>query len=138
MPSSVGPGRAARKRLAENVCLLFAINAGPAGAMLDEPWNFPKPSLSANDTTRLLSFDHEERLANDLAFLSATVYDPERVMAVALEEDNDHQGLTIRFASNSGDLSELCSGMSALTTILEKVAQGGTCVSQPSDYIRVR
>lgn len=57
-----------------------------------------------NDETRQLTSEREKQLVDNLTFISASTDDMLRVIAVAVEEDLDKEKITIRFASNTGDL----------------------------------
>lgn len=48
------------------------------------------------------------------------------VMAVAIEEDADGNGITIRLASNTGDLSSIREALSGIAKTLEKALTRGT------------
>jgi hypothetical protein len=74
---------------------------------------------------RHLTIERESEIASNLAFLSATTDDPLKVMAVCVEEDDDGEGMTIRIASNTGDLSKIVDGFKALGEILEQAARRG-------------
>ncbi|KFY08763.1 hypothetical protein V492_05932 [Pseudogymnoascus sp. VKM F-4246] len=75
--------------------------------------------------TRCLSFAREKEIARNLAFLSATSDDSRKVMAVCVEEHTDGEGITIRIASNSGDLSAVRAGFIKVAGILEQAARRG-------------
>jgi hypothetical protein len=77
------------------------------------------------DSTRRLSIAREKEIASNLAFLSATSDNSLKVMAVCVEENNNGEGVTIRIASNTGDLSAVTSGFTMLATILEQAARRG-------------
>jgi hypothetical protein len=79
----------------------------------------------APDATRHLSAQRENEIASNLAFLSATSDDNQKVRAVCVEEQPSGEGITIRIASNSGDLSDVSSGFQGLAAILEQAAQRG-------------
>lgn len=79
----------------------------------------------ATDSTRHLSIQRENEIASNLAFLSAISNDNQKVMAVCVEEYPIGEGITIRIASNSGDVSEVTNGFQVLATILEQAAQRG-------------
>ena len=111
--------RAIRKRLAENIILLWALTETPGE---------PKECQlrASNDGARQLTVERERQLADDFAFLSATTDDTLRVMAVGLEEDLDQQGMTIRLASNTGDLTEVKEGFENIVQVLEQAALRST------------
>lgn len=48
-----------------------------------------------------------------------------RVMAVSVEEDFDKRGMTIRLASNTGDLSRITEDFNGIANTLEKAALRG-------------
>ena len=62
---------------------------------------------------------------DNLAFLSAWSDDPDNVMAVCVEENQGREGLTIRMASNAGDLEPVKEGFTRIATILERAAAKG-------------
>lgn len=82
-----------------------------------------QPRLSSQ-----MSFTEEKQIASSLAFLSATVHDSSKVMAVCIEEHEDGQKNTIRIASNTGDLSKVVDDFKTMATILERAARRGTFV----------
>ncbi|KAK5454920.1 hypothetical protein LTR46_011497 [Exophiala xenobiotica] len=51
---------------------------------------------------RTISFVTEQDIVDNLAFLSATTDDPERVTAICLDESSQPESCTIRIAMNSG------------------------------------
>jgi hypothetical protein len=77
------------------------------------------------ELTRHLSVERENEIASNLAFLSATSDDSQKVMAACVEEHPDGKGITIRIASNSEDLSEVTNDFQMLATVLEQAAQRG-------------
>jgi hypothetical protein len=46
-------------------------------------------------------------------------------MAVCIDEDESSEAITIRVASNTGDLSEVVTGLKRLGRILEQAARRG-------------
>lgn len=77
------------------------------------------------DPTHVLSVAREREIASNLAFLSATTDNGLKVMAVCVEEHSNGEGITIRIASNTGDLSAVTSGFAMLARILEQAARRG-------------
>lgn len=77
------------------------------------------------DSMRRLSITREKVIASNLAFLSATSDNSLKVMAICVEENNNGEGVTIRIASNTGDLSAVTNGFTVLATILEQAARRG-------------
>ena len=51
-----------------------------------------------------------------------------RVMAVCIEEDPNQGGMTIRLASNTGDLSRITEGFKGIARTLQKAALKGMTV----------
>ncbi|KFY04962.1 hypothetical protein O988_00372 [Pseudogymnoascus sp. VKM F-3808] len=92
---------------------------------LDEVPEVPVENLVVleEDSTRHLSVAREKEIASNLAFLSATSDNSLKVMAVCVEENNNGEGVTIRIASNTGDLSGVTRGFTLLATILEQAAR---------------
>jgi hypothetical protein len=94
---------------------------------LDELPEIPRENLVnlETDPTRQLSIVREKEISCNLAFLSATTDDSLKVMAVCVEEHGNGQGITIRVASNTGDLSKVTNGLVKLARVLEHAAQRG-------------
>jgi hypothetical protein len=93
-----------RQRWLENITVLRILNEIP-----DVPRKNLLPSHS--DSTRQLTIDRERDLADCFAFLSARTDDMQKVMAVYVEEDLDHTGLTIRMAVNTGPFTNMKRGL---------------------------
>ena len=104
-----------QKRLVENITLLWAICEVP---------DLPKENVlrESSDKRRQLSLEREKQLVDYFAFISATTNDPLRIMAVCIEEDSDEKGMTIRLASNTGDLSSVIQGFREIARTLEKAS----------------
>ena len=66
--------------------------------------------MSKGDSHHCLNPSRENEIASNLAFLSATSDNSLKVMAVCVEEHFNGKGITIRVASNTGDLSTVTSG----------------------------
>ena len=108
-------GQKTQKRLVENITLLWTLCKVP-----DRP---KENQISGNDVKgRQLPLDRERQLVESFAFLSATTDDPRQVMAVCIEEDPDKIGMTIRLASNTGDLSQVTEGFNGIARTLEQAA----------------
>ncbi len=105
--------QATRQRLVENITLLWTLNEVP-----EQPKENP-PDRHI-DETRQLTPEREQQLADSFAFISASTDNMLRVLAVAVEEDFDKQGMTIRFASNTGDLSSIKEALVDIAKILER------------------
>lgn len=116
-------GGVSRKVLAENITLLGLLNREP-----EKPMENPLPPhllTETESTSRQLSIERERDLVDSLAFLSAWSDDPEKVMPVCMEENQDSEGLTIRMASNRGNLVPVKKGFTRIASILERAAAKG-------------
>ena len=104
-------------RIMEHGTLLWAFNEGP-GRKKDN-------RLVKNDEGYKLPFDKEKQLSEDFAFLAARTDDSRYVVAVAIEEDEDDSGITIRLAMNEGNLEIIKSGFEKIANILRRAALRG-------------
>lgn len=111
-------GAITREQLRQTISRLRTLNEVP---------EMPKENIlvSGIDSTRCLSISRENEIASSLAFLSATTDDSLKVMAVCIEEHSNGEGVTIRVASNTGDLSTVTSGFKILAKVLEQTARRG-------------
>ncbi|KAL3417938.1 hypothetical protein PVAG01_10948 [Phlyctema vagabunda] len=69
-----------------------------------------------------LSFEREKQITSNLAFLSATTDDSLKVMAVCVEEHRPDDGVIIRLATNTGDLTAIKAGFDVLAKVLKEAA----------------
>ncbi len=97
---------------------------------LDELPEIPRDNLvnPEIDSARQLSVVREKEIACNLAFLSATSDDSLNVMAICVEEHCNGRGITIRVASNTGDLSAVMVGFTRLARALEHTASRGWAI----------
>ncbi|KAL8671387.1 MAG: hypothetical protein Q9168_004119 [Polycauliona sp. 1 TL-2023] len=104
-----------QKRLVENITLLWAMCEVP---------DHPKENElhGSGDEGRTLSLDREKQLVDSFAFLSASTDNMHRVMAVCIEERLDPKGMTVRLASNTGDLAQVTQGFDNIARILEQAS----------------
>jgi hypothetical protein len=82
----------------------------------------PRPT---NSSTHRLTAERENEIVGNLAFLSAISDNRLEIMAVCVEEDPAGEKVTIRFASNAGNLAAVTGGFEELARILEKAASRG-------------
>lgn len=88
-----------------------------------------------NDEARQLTPEPERQLADSFAFISASTDDMLMVMAVCVEEDPDKMGMTIRLASNTGDLSRITEDFNGIANTVEKAAlKGMTGLAQDKGF----
>lgn len=113
--AGLSAGQKIQKRLVENITLLWAMCEIP---------DLPKENKlhSSHDERRQLSLDREQQLVDNFAFISASTDNMLRVMAVCIEEDPDQNGMTIRLASNTGDLSPVIQGFKDIARTLEQAS----------------
>ncbi|KAF3481539.1 uncharacterized protein GIQ15_04298 [Arthroderma uncinatum] len=109
-------GTTTRSRLRQTISSLWHVNEVP---------ETPRENFvtSTTDVKHRLSFSREKEIVSNLAFLSAVSDDNLRVMAVCIEEYSNGEGITIRIASNTGDLSEVTAGFKKLGKILMQAAR---------------
>lgn len=118
MEATIWDSGVSRERLLQNITLLWTLNQIP-----EKPRE--NHLASRTDTTHQLTVERENEIVANLAFLSATTKDYLKVMAVCIEEDESGRAITIRVASNTGDLLELVTGFSKLARVLEQAARRG-------------
>ena len=106
--------QALRKRLTGSILLLSTLTEVPASPQ--------RCQLPGDDDSRQLSIAHERRLARDFAFISALTNNPDRVTAVAFEENVGGSGCTIRIAANTGELGAVKRGFGHIGRNLEQVS----------------
>ena len=94
---------------------------------LDQLPEVPSENLTVPEVvqTRHLSISREKEIASNLAFLLATSDESQKVMAVCVKEHCNREGITIRVASNTGDLSAVIREFMTLAKILEQAARRG-------------
>lgn len=108
-----------QKHLVENISLMRAVCETP---------NQPKENELSNnyDGGRKLPLDREKQLVDSFAFFAATTDNMLRVMAVCVEEKSDGDGMIIRLASNTGNISPIQQGFNSIAQILEQASLKGT------------
>jgi len=67
----------------------------------------------------------EREIASNLAFLSATLDNCLKVIAICVKEHRNRKGITIQVASNTRDLLAVTRGFVKLARVLEYAAQQG-------------
>lgn len=111
-------GSITRQELLQTTSLFQTLNKVP------EPpkKNFLTPGV---DSSHRLSIAREKEISSNLAFLSAVSDNNLHIMAVCVEEHAEEEGLTIRVASNTGDLSGVVRGFERIARVLEGAAKRG-------------
>ncbi len=102
----------------ENITLLRTVTETPEEATAN-------PAPESYPSARILSFEREKELVDNLAFLSSTKHDPLKVTAVCVEEDAAQNMLIVRLAANTGDFEDLQPGFNKLAKLLEHAALRG-------------
>jgi len=72
-----------------------------------------------------LTVEREIEITCNLAFLSVISDNHLGVMAVCVEEDLNGNGVTVRLASNTGNLATVSSGFTVLAKLLQEAASRG-------------
>ncbi len=100
---------------------------------LDELPEVPSENLAVLEVgqTRHLRISRQKEIASNLAFLSATSDKGLKVMAVCVEKHCNGEGITIRIASNTGDLSAVIREFITLAKIF-KASCAVRSISRPS------
>ena len=119
--SNLSCSHTARRHLIETITLLWTLTEVP-----EQPKENKLDCI--NDKAKQLTVERERQLADSFAFISASTDDMLRVMAVCIEEDPDQGGMTIRLASNTGDLSGITEGFKGIACTLQKAALKGMTV----------
>ena len=125
MEATIWDSGVSRERLLQNITLLWTLNQIP-----EKPRE--NHLASRTDTTHRLTVERENEIVANLAFLSAITKDYLKAMAVCIEEDESGRAITIRVASNTGDLLELVTGFSKLARVLEQAARRGQFYKKPN------
>ncbi|OCT49038.1 hypothetical protein CLCR_04631 [Cladophialophora carrionii] len=120
--------------LGEEIVLLRLLTAEPtmpARNVLVEDSDLRLPT----DAGRMLSLANERDIVDNLAFLSATSNEPEKVTAMCLEEGPGSDSCTIRIAMNSNKLSGLVADFDKIARILETADRKahGDCLNELLD-----
>jgi hypothetical protein len=127
MAANRGPTLAFRKLeqmdLRKSICLLFMLSKTPQEASENEvPAFLQEEGRGAG--TRALTLSQEKELASIFTFLAAVYDDPHRVAALCLEENPNHDSLTIKIAANHGNLAQTKLGLEKVTQMLKAVHRG--------------
>ncbi|KAI9768094.1 MAG: hypothetical protein M1840_005128 [Geoglossum simile] len=120
-----GWGEVSCTDLAEDIALLNMLTREP-GQPSENPLPITNQSIvRGNDqepNNRELTLKYERDIVDSLSFVSATTSDPDKVMALCIEESHRSEGILIRVAANTGDLEQLKAGIQRMTNLLEMEA----------------
>lgn len=123
--------RLATRRLVENVNLLWALNETP---------EVPKVCDLQHDGTdahRQLTLSRERQLASIIAFISAYSEDNRTVMAVTIEERAREESMTVRLATNSGDLAFVKGHLERIAAHLTNATHRGQSIASLLEMIEL-
>ena len=113
-----------QQRIKENIALLLWLGAEPGEPKMN-PWPQHLTHDDPTATSRKLQLQQEIDLVDNFAFLLATTDDPEKVVAVCLEEHSNGAGVIIRIADNSGDVRDRAKEFEAALRPLTEVTGKG-------------
>ena len=119
--NSMTPKGTSHKSIMEAIASLYMINQCPESPKENQP----PQNLTTVSASYQLTLQREKEIVDNLAFLSATKNDSNRIMAACLEEAFDHKSCIIRLTSNTGDLNEVVNGFNHMARILERAASRG-------------
>ena len=107
------------QELSEDIVLLRMLTAEPAKPTRNAVVNYKQPN-SLLEEKRTISLQREVDIVDNLTFLCATSEDPEKVIALCLEEEIRPDSCTIRVSTNTNVPDELLAGLRAIAQLLEK------------------
>jgi len=81
------------------------------------------PDLTPDDS-RTLSIKQELDIVNCLSYLASYSDNPDRVLALCVEEKSDHEGLVVSLATNTGSTAYLEQGVRSIMEVLQCQARG--------------
>jgi hypothetical protein len=119
METPMWGGAITRQQLLQSICLFQTLNEVPES---------PKDNFlpADNNPGYCLSLLREKEITSNLAFLSSISDNRLRVTAVCIEEHDNKEELTIRIASNTGDLTMVTDGFEKMAQVLERAARRAT------------
>ena len=123
-----------QQMLGENIALLRLLGKEPGKPAK----NMIPPGFWEQGTSfpRKMTIERERDLANTLAFLSGSSNDPEKVIAVCVEEQKDGESTTIRIAANRGGMQPRKEALEKIASILEQVASEGDLSGSRHQFLR--
>lgn len=107
--------RELRRVAMENATLLWSLSETP-----EKP---AKNFLGPSSSDWKLTIDQEKQLAEDFACITSSRWDPNRVTAVCVEEEQG--GLIVRVAANTGDVSATVQNLQGVADEMIQARQKG-------------
>lgn len=110
--------------LQTKIVLLEALNNTPADQA--EKYLDGAAHNDSDSVTRVLSLSREINLTENLAFIASATDDPGKVLALAIEEEENGKGMNITLAVNNGGLENVRIGFEKIAKILQDVCKQGS------------
>jgi hypothetical protein len=111
------------EQLFAKLVLLRLLNDLPENPSINEStWTGQDDEKKEPRVCRILQLKHEKAITQQLAFVCGFSDDPVHITAVCVEELRNGDGLTIRYAVNSGKHEVLDNGLQKVTEILRDEA----------------
>jgi hypothetical protein len=107
-----------REHILQKITLLAMLGGVREG--IKEHELIPQPGRAS-----CLTIEQEGEIVSNLAFLASRRKNSKLVVAIAIEEDDDGQGVTIRIAVNGDIVMHLKEGLVQLSAILQQVSRLG-------------
>ena len=104
------------------VDLQLASNEVPADPIEHSANEWKAKHCSGRSKERVLLFEAEQQIADDIAFVAAVQEGHKEISAVTLEEQTEPCGLTIRLAANEGLSRDVKDALSAIFDLLNQCA----------------
>jgi hypothetical protein len=117
-------GKDRLQELQAKIVLLEILNDTPA-QLFEKPLFQGSQESSSFTKSRILSLSREKELTKTLAFIASATDDPGKVLALAIEEENSGQGMTIALAVNNGGLEYVRIGFEKIAQVLQKICDEG-------------
>ncbi|KAL5323605.1 hypothetical protein ACEPPN_008144 [Leptodophora sp. 'Broadleaf-Isolate-01'] len=119
--------------LQTKIVLLEALNNTPADQA--EKYLDGAAHNDSDSVTRVLSLSREINLTENLAFIASATDDPGKVLALAIEEEENGKGMNITLAVNNGGLENVRIGFEKIAKILQDVCKQGAAAQNAQDNL---
>lgn len=101
-----------------------ASNEVPADPMVHSATDWQANHSIKNKQERILPFEVEQQIADDIAFVAATEEGHKEISAVTLEEQVEPDGLVVRLAANEVISKGIQTALEAMFDLLKRCAVG--------------
>jgi hypothetical protein len=120
------------QELSEDILILSMLTSEPAKPTRNAI-TLPKQPVPLLGRSRTLSLQREHDIADNLAFLAGTSDNPEKVIAVCIEEQFQPNSCILRIAMNTNMPETLLLDLRAIAQVLEKAdSQSKLALSRPA------